>query len=257
MRIIACLAFVVSFVLVHTAAMAATSIGMVLKATGSVSASGPGGDRKLGVDGDIYQNDRITTDSGSVVHILFVDQTKLVIGPKSELVIDRYVFEGKQTASSFAISAATGAFRFISGKSKKPAYNIKTRNATIGIRGTAFDFASRKLTRVLLYKGIVEVCRTASSCASLANKCDFAQIDSEEVYRGNSIELAPRIYKLYFPFASNERPLLPGFRLGSAKCAGGGDAGSQGKGEGGNEGSGGNHGGGTGGGGTGGGTGGL
>ncbi len=83
----------------------------------------------------VYSGDRITTDNVGNTQIKFRDDTKLVVGPNSTLVIDAFVFSNNDTARQVSISAIKGAFRFISGKSPKDVYRITTPTATIGIRG--------------------------------------------------------------------------------------------------------------------------
>jgi hypothetical protein len=83
----------------------------------------------------VYSGDRITTDTIGNAQIKFRDDTKLVVGPNSALVIDAFIFNKDDTARQVSISALKGAFRFISGKSPKDVYRITTPTATIGIRG--------------------------------------------------------------------------------------------------------------------------
>ncbi len=83
----------------------------------------------------IFTGDRIITDQIGEAQIKFRDDTKLVVGPNSTLVIDAFVFNRDDTARQVSISALRGAFRFISGKSPKDVYKITTPTATIGIRG--------------------------------------------------------------------------------------------------------------------------
>ncbi len=89
----------------------------------------------LGPASPIYSGDRIVTDNIGNAQIKFRDDTKLVVGPNSALVIDAFVFDKNDTARRVSISAIKGAFRFISGKSPKDVYRITTPTATIGIRG--------------------------------------------------------------------------------------------------------------------------
>jgi hypothetical protein len=83
----------------------------------------------------IYSGDKIITDQIGNAQIKFRDDTKLVVGPNSMLVIDAFVFNKDDTARQVSISALKGAFRFISGKSPKDVYRITTPTATIGVRG--------------------------------------------------------------------------------------------------------------------------
>jgi hypothetical protein len=67
--------------------------------------------------------------------VKFRDETKLVVGPNSTMVIDAFVFSDQNTARQISINAVKGAFRFITGKSPKDVYSITTPTATIGVRG--------------------------------------------------------------------------------------------------------------------------
>ncbi len=88
----------------------------------------------------IVSGDEIRTGSGGLVQILFPDETKIVVGPGSTLRIDDTLFRNNGTARRFSTTAIGGSFRFISGKSNKDVYKLATPLATMGIRGTAFDF---------------------------------------------------------------------------------------------------------------------
>jgi hypothetical protein len=83
----------------------------------------------------VYSGDKINTDQIGQAQIKFRDNTKLVVGPNSTLVIDAFVFNKDNSARQVSISALRGAFRFISGNSPKDVYKITTPTATIGIRG--------------------------------------------------------------------------------------------------------------------------
>ena len=71
-----------------------------------------------------------------------------MVGPNSTLVLDRFLMRGGNRPQKFSVDALRGTFRFISGNSAKNAYDIQTANATIGIRGTGFDFSSGRTTVV-------------------------------------------------------------------------------------------------------------
>jgi hypothetical protein len=60
-----------------------------------------------------------------------------------------------------------GAFRFITGKSPKDNYSIRTPTMTIGVRGTAFDLAVRAgsgETMMVVHEGGTNVCDRTSRC---------------------------------------------------------------------------------------------
>lgn len=98
-------------------------------------------DRKLALWDDVYHNELIETAEESATEILFLDQTKLALGPNSSLVLDSVVFDPEPDKSSFITTTTKGVFRFVTGNLPKKSYTIHTPNATIGIRGTVFSLS--------------------------------------------------------------------------------------------------------------------
>ena len=219
----------VVLILAASSALALEPVGKVVAVKSSASAAGPGGKRALVAGGPIFMKDVISTGYFGGVQIIFEDETRLAIGPRARLVIDDLVYENK-TTTSFVVSATSGAFRFISGKSAKSAYKINTPVANLGIRGTKFDVAvpRRSRTAVVLFEGQVIVCRNGGKCETLTNICDLALVgDGPEVLKGKTGNLPPGSFRLEFPFIRSEKGLTSSFRVGSARCdAGGGGGGS-------------------------------
>lgn len=92
--------------------------------------------RRLTLRDDVYHNELIKTGIRSATEIIFVDETRLVIGPNSRMTLDRFVFDPDPDRAAFVMTAVRGVFRFASGKLPKKSYLIRTPAATIGIRGT-------------------------------------------------------------------------------------------------------------------------
>jgi hypothetical protein len=72
--------------------------------------------------------------------LLFADQTTLSVGPRSELRLDRYVYDPNRSVGDVAVSLTSGALRFVSGRQDPSSYQVRTPVATIGVRGTIVDF---------------------------------------------------------------------------------------------------------------------
>jgi hypothetical protein len=84
-----------------------------------------------------------------------------MVGPNSTMVIDAFVFNNNNTARQVSIEAVTGAFRFITGVSRKDAYSISTPTATIAVRGTEFDFNVDRFngnTELVMFGGMTRIC---------------------------------------------------------------------------------------------------
>lgn len=143
------------------------SIGEALAVVDQASVSGEVGDRTLAVGAEVFLGDRVVTDGEGTAQLLFVDGTRMVVGPNSELMLDAFVFRSAAAENQFAVRALGGAFRFITGDAPKDAYLIHTPTATMGIRGTSFDISVTETeTSFLLYTGAATVCGTTGGCAT-------------------------------------------------------------------------------------------
>lgn len=197
-----------------TPIQAATPIGKVFAKTGSPSAAGPGGNRVLATGSPIYEDDKVQTGSGNV-QIIFVDDTKLVVGPNSTLVIDRFLMRGGNRAKKFSVNALRGTFRFISGHSAKNAYDIKTANATIGIRGTAFDFSSGSGTLVAVHAGQVKLC-AYGNCETVDDRCGVGRARNGDIDELGGKAKGRAIKTL--PYIVNQGQLAQPFRVNTSSC---------------------------------------
>ena len=85
---------------------------------------------------DLFENERIQTDDRGVTQILFRDGTHLTVGPNSDLVIDRFVYDPDTSAGELAAELGRGVLRFVGGQiSKRGRAAITTPVAVIGVRG--------------------------------------------------------------------------------------------------------------------------
>ncbi|WP_418179061.1 FecR domain-containing protein [Aliarcobacter lanthieri] len=93
--------------------------------------------------GDIIKNkDIIEAKVNSKVKITFIDNTIVTIGKESILKIDDYYYsDADKDGAKTEFSIPKGAFHTITGQIGKvnpTKFKLKTKNATIGIRGTEF-----------------------------------------------------------------------------------------------------------------------
>ena len=140
--------------------VAAVADGTVIAVVQSAEVDGQTGKLVLMPEAPIFSGDRIITGSVGQAQVKFRDDTRLVVGPNSMMVIDAFVFSGDGDVRDFSINAVRGAFRFITGNGPKDAYTINTPTATIGVRGTEFDFNIDAAggTNVAVFEGTTRVC---------------------------------------------------------------------------------------------------
>jgi hypothetical protein len=213
-------AIVLSIVLLlatHASPGFAASIGKVVAVLGQPTSTGPSGDRTLSAGSEIFEHDKIKVGSGNA-QILFIDGTKLVIGPGSTLIVEKYLLRGGASAQDFSINALRGTYRFITGKSPKNAYKIKTANATIGIRGTGFDFWVQASTGVAVHEGRVKLCNSSGSCVNLNAGCELGVAKNSGSEKLNGTPKAS-VVTSKLPYIVNQNQLRASFRLNIKACA--------------------------------------
>jgi hypothetical protein len=115
-------------------------IGTAAGVRNQVTAEQAGAERRLAAGNPVLQNDLISTGVDSVAQLLFADQTTLSVGPRSEVRLDRFVYDPNRSTGDVAVSLTSGALRFVSGQQDPRSYQVRTPVATIGVRGTIVDF---------------------------------------------------------------------------------------------------------------------
>ena len=207
--------------LTSAGAWAAEPSGTVVAVVPASDASGAMGSRMLVTRGPVYMGDRIHTGPVGEAQIELADNTRLVVGPNSSVVVDAFVFEGKGKAQQVALNAVRGAFRFITGDSRKSAYQITTPTATIGVRGTQFDFSidGRGQLNFALFEGQARICTHGGQCTLLSGACSVAVVP-----RSGALGRVPagaersKLIAAAFPYIASQRSLRRGFRVDTSSC---------------------------------------
>ncbi len=142
-----------------TISFAQTGVGNAGKVVNQVSGALKSKVRKIALKDQVYQNEKISTGSSSATEIVFKDETKLTIGPDSDVVLDNFVYKPGPVSGSLIMTVSKGVMRFTTVKLSKTSYLIKTPTATIGIRGTIFTVyvAANGATTVTVQAGAVSV----------------------------------------------------------------------------------------------------
>ncbi len=136
------------------------NIAVVVDKVGSITLTRAGESLPLQLKAQLQVHDMIKTGAGAKVKIFFRDNTAVSLGQNTSFSIDSYLFDGsKQSNAQFGI--VKGFFKTVSGRIGKIAPNrfkLKTKNATIGIRGTVFaGTVGQKEDRVICTDGKIFV----------------------------------------------------------------------------------------------------
>src|SRR5215469_3208972 len=95
--------------------------------------------RRLVVNDGVQQNGGIATEPDAASEIVFLDGTKISVGPRAQITLDKFVYDPDPSKGTFFLTATQGVFRFVTGSMAHQSYQIKTPNGTIGVRGTELN----------------------------------------------------------------------------------------------------------------------
>lgn len=109
--------------------------------TGVVTAVAPGGTvtgngQVMVVGSSVVPGQRLRTDATGLLHVLFMDQSALTLGPDSELSIDEFSFDPATKQGQIRLGLVKGMVRVVGGQiSKNKATTITTAHGKVEILG--------------------------------------------------------------------------------------------------------------------------
>ena len=133
-HLIPALPLAVLFALQATAPNAQEAIGKATSVRPQAEGS-HGGTRTLSGGADVYSKETVRTGDSGQADLKFHDSSNLSVGPKSSVRLDKFVYDPNKSASTVAIQATRGSFRFVTGSQGTGAVQVKTPYGTLGVRG--------------------------------------------------------------------------------------------------------------------------
>jgi hypothetical protein len=137
----ACVVLVVGLAPLAAAQTRDQTIGVVKTLSGSATLTRADVTGTLRAGASMREGDRIDTGADGSVGVTFRDNTRIALGPRSRVVLARFVFKPADKQYGFGLSLARGTLEYISGLIEKlapAAVSIETPTSTIGVRGTRF-----------------------------------------------------------------------------------------------------------------------
>jgi len=97
--------------------------------------------KQLNIGKSIFYNERINTTASGLVQVLLVDGSTFTVGPNSDLVIDKFVYDPNKKSGALVATFSKGTMRFIGGKLSKNEGGVKvnTPAGALAIRGGMFQ----------------------------------------------------------------------------------------------------------------------
>lgn len=138
---------------------------------------------------DIFEGDTLVTGADGRLQLRFEDNAILALRADSQLRISEYHGATDTQNERVLMDLLGGGFRTISGsfgKSERDAYQVRTPNASIGIRGTHYEavFQSDTLTVGVYEGGIVLTNDQGSLNLGLDSEFVFAQVQAGNLPQG-------------------------------------------------------------------------
>jgi trimeric autotransporter adhesin len=96
---------------------------------------------QLNIGKSIFFSERINTTGSGLVQVLLVDGSTFTVGPGSDLVIDKFVYDPNKKSGEIVASFTKGAMRFVGGKISKNEGGVvvNTPSGALAIRGGMFQ----------------------------------------------------------------------------------------------------------------------
>jgi len=120
-----------------------TPVGQVEFARGVGYAQSPGQNaRILGKGLQFREGDILSTAAGGSAIIRMQDGTRMTLRPGTDMVIERYQYRENTPGNTMLLQLFAGGLRAITGlisRDAPQAAQLRTKTATVGIRGTDFD----------------------------------------------------------------------------------------------------------------------
>lgn len=150
----------------QTFAAPGETIGSAVRIVSLVTAEYEADERRLATGDDVRQDELIEVSTDGRGELKLRDDTKLALGPGSQLLLDEFVYNPEISGGAIVLNLVKGTFRFITGIAAKPAYVIRTPTASITVRGTIFDVyvQANGMSWLLLLEGAIEVCNENGEC---------------------------------------------------------------------------------------------
>ena len=195
----------------------AAGIGTILDVVNDGYRTPPGAEERDARPADeVVQDEMLRTADKSAISVKFVDGSELSVEALSEVVLSDYVYDGQ--ASAGLINLNDGLFHFTSNGKNDQGVKLRTPIATIGIRGTGFDWSDRRNTGLAVMSGIVRLCDAKSGkCVNLSENCEVGQAGGSQAQEFSGAQAGELIVG-NLPYVLDQRPLNRQFHLPTSKC---------------------------------------
>ncbi len=176
---------IILFTLLFISTILSANIAKVVALKGDASIIREGKTLALTKKSIILKHDQIKTKDKTKVQLLFKDNTVISIGGNSSFQVFEYLFDEKNNKYEAKFSMLQGTFRTITGKIGKLSpkkFNLKTKSASIGIRGTQIVMnLSAEKEDIFCTEGRILVTKLNSNVNSFVKAGEFVSLKKNDI----------------------------------------------------------------------------
>jgi len=118
---------------------AQTRIGVAASTKPNADGFVGAGSQSLSAGSEVFANETVRTGNVGQADLVFVDKTNLTVGPTSEVLLDKFVYDPTGPKGKVVLQLSRGAFRFVTGTQDHSAYAVNTPYGSLGVRGTTVE----------------------------------------------------------------------------------------------------------------------
>ena len=112
--------------------------------SGSVLVVRAGQESPLRAGQPVFEGDQLRTGPDGSLGITFIDDTRLALGPNTNVNVTRYLYEPAENRLGLVLNVVRGVVAYVSGRLAKFApdsVRLETPAAIVGVRGTSLAIA--------------------------------------------------------------------------------------------------------------------
>ena len=111
---------------------AETRIGVAASTKPNADGFVGAGSQSLSAGSEVFVNETVRTGNLGQADLVFVDQTNLTVGPTSEVLLNKFVYDPTGSKGNVVFQATRGAFRVVTGTQDHRAYAVNTPYGSLG-----------------------------------------------------------------------------------------------------------------------------
>jgi hypothetical protein len=121
------------FAMQSTASKAEPRIGVAASTRPNAEGIIGANSEKLSPGTELFANETVRTGNRGQADLVLLDNTNLIVGPTSEVLLDKFVYDRTGSSSSVVLQAIRGTLRVVTGSQARRAYRINTPYGSLGV----------------------------------------------------------------------------------------------------------------------------